>query len=81
MASSIGIANPRPSIPLSINFKLVIPITSPLTLHNGPPLLPLLIAASVCNTLIIQSAEVFDSTLTATPLSLPDKTPLVVILL
>ena len=32
--------------------KEIIPITSPLTLHNGPPLLPGLTAASICNTFI-----------------------------
>ena len=45
--SFIGIANPIPSAP-SLAFNVLIPITWPLVFINGPPLLPALIAVSVC---------------------------------
>lgn len=50
--SLLGIANPSDSTPLSLTFKLLMPMTWPLALINGPPLFPGLIAASVCSTFI-----------------------------
>ena len=48
MASSAGIANPTPIFaPIGEISRLLIPITSPLRLNNGPPELPGLIAVSV----------------------------------
>ena len=58
---------------------LVIPITSPLELHKGPPLFPELIAASVCITSITEFADCvnpFDDVI-STNLFLPDNIPLV----
>ena len=75
MAYSIGIANPIPSISSSTNFIEQIPITSPLTFNNGPPELPGLIEASICNTRITQSLLLVFETFTDTILSLPDKIP------
>ena len=50
-ARLIGIANPIPIEPclllLPVYINVFIPITSPFTLTNGPPLLPGFIAASV----------------------------------
>ena len=42
----IGIAKPKPSIPVPEAFIVLIPITSPLLFTNAPPLFPELIAAS-----------------------------------
>ena len=75
MAYSIGIANPIPSMSSSTNFKEQIPITSPLAFNSGPPLLPGLIEASNCNTLIIQSLLLLLDTLTDTIRSFPERIP------
>ena len=47
-----GIANPKPILPpVCETIAVLIPITSPSKLNNGPPELPRLIDASVCKNL------------------------------
>ena len=45
---SIGIANPRPSMPVPEPLATTIPTSSPLLLNSAPPELPSLMDASVC---------------------------------
>src|SRR6266699_1913192 len=54
-ASLIGIAKLRFSPPLRC--KVVIPITSPAVLNNGPPLLPGEMGAVICNYVIVSDDE------------------------
>ena len=45
----IGMVKPMPSLPpLVLAMAVLMPITSPRRLSSGPPLLPGLMAASVC---------------------------------
>ncbi|MDU2312905.1 MAG: hypothetical protein E7D71_09525 [Varibaculum cambriense] len=66
--SLIGIANPIPSAP-SLAFNVLIPITCPFVLINGPPLFPELIAVSVCIKLVLTPVCV--STLLFNALTIP----------
>ena len=66
--SLIGIANPIPSAP-SLAFNVFIPITCPLVFINGPPLLPELIAVSVCIKFVLTPDSV--STLLFNALTIP----------
>ena len=76
-AAEIGIANPSPSA--SADTAVLIPITAPDASSNGPPLLPGLIAATVCSRSVMVTGRPVEPSATVMVRPVPEMMPRVTV--